>query len=36
MPTPDDSKKWQDHPVVIAIGSGAAALIFAQTVIFRR
>lgn len=31
---PDDSKKWQDHPVVIAIGSGAAALIFAQTVIF--
>ncbi|MGK7055069.1 hypothetical protein AB4853_01195 [Bradyrhizobium sp. 1050_B9_N1_2] len=34
MPTPDDTKKWQDHPVVIAIGSGAAALIFAQTVIF--
>ncbi|QQO31084.1 hypothetical protein JJC00_20720 [Bradyrhizobium diazoefficiens] len=31
---PDDTKKWQDHPVLIAICSGAAALIFAQTVIF--
>ncbi|MET4451567.1 hypothetical protein [Bradyrhizobium sp. RT3b] len=30
----DNTKKWQDHPVLIAICSGAAALIFAQTVIF--
>jgi hypothetical protein len=26
--------KWRDHPIVVAAGSAAAALVFAQTVIF--